>query len=120
MGLDTNGHGHRPYSEKYLNNIKVVDSGLKRVDAMFNNFYNDNMTSFILTADHGMSNRGTHGDGDPANTETPLIAWGAGIASANKTLPNNHKIDSLEWGLESIQRNDIDQADIAPLMVFDY
>ena len=31
---------------------------------------------FVLTTNLA----GSHGDGEPANTETPLIVWGAGVA----------------------------------------
>ena len=118
LGLDTNGHAHRPYSEQYLNNIKVVDDGLQRVQALLDDFYgNDGKTAFILAADHGMSNRGSHGDGDPQNTETPLIAWGAGIKRPDNKNPSGHDHQSIAWQLNSIQRNDIAQADVAPLMV---
>ncbi|KAJ3009427.1 UNVERIFIED_CONTAM: Glycosyl phosphatidyl inositol anchor synthesis [Siphonaria sp. JEL0065] len=116
LGLDTNGHGHRPYSKEYLENIKLVDTGIARFVRKFEEFYShDGKTAYIFTADHGMSNRGNHGDGHPDNTETPLIAWGAGILRPNTTSPTVDSY-SIEWGLEGLQRNDVNQADVAPLM----
>ncbi|KAJ0042391.1 hypothetical protein Pint_19504 [Pistacia integerrima] len=40
----------------------------------------------------------SHGDGQLANTDTPLVVWGA------------------EWGLDGFERVDVNQADIAPIM----
>jgi phosphatidylinositol glycan class N len=117
LGLDTNGHAHRPYSKQYLNNIRVVDNILKKVESWIHDFYKDELTAFVFTSDHGMSNRGSHGDGDPQNTETPLIAWGAGISAPDTQNPTGHDRRSIdEWKLGTFQRNDVNQADIAPLM----
>ncbi|KAJ3120744.1 Glycosyl phosphatidyl inositol anchor synthesis [Physocladia obscura] len=64
-----------------------------------------------------MSNRGNHGDGHPDNTETPLIAWGAGIAGPKQTksllASDEH---SISWNLDFLHRQDVNQADVAPLM----
>jgi phosphatidylinositol glycan class N len=118
LGLDTNGHAHRPYSKEYLENIKLVDQGVQRFEKAISDFYgNDGKTAFVFTADHGMSNRGSHGDGNPQNTETPLICWGAGIAGPNRKNHSGHDEMSISWGLDKLQRNDVSQADIAPLMV---
>ncbi|XP_020587564.1 GPI ethanolamine phosphate transferase 1 isoform X2 [Phalaenopsis equestris] len=130
LGCDTNGHAHRPYSSIYLNNIRVVDQIAEKVYNLVENYFKDNKTSYIFTADHGMSDKGSHGDGHPTNTDTPLVAWGAGIKgpkplSQNHQPDNNfrfvddHKHDSptpYEWGLTGIERVDVNQADIAPLM----
>jgi GPI ethanolamine phosphate transferase 1 len=83
LGIDTNGHAHRPYATEYLNNIKVVDSGVEQAYYMIENYFNDSKTAYIFTSDHGMSDIGNHGDGDPANTQTPLIVWGSGVVRAS-------------------------------------
>ena len=46
-----------------MNNIQVVDGLVKETEKLINDFYGDKETSFIFTADHGMSNIGNHGDG---------------------------------------------------------
>ncbi|KAI8853246.1 Phosphatidylinositolglycan class N-domain-containing protein, partial [Chytridium lagenaria] len=94
LGLDTNGHAHRPYSKEYLENIKLVDNGIKTFVDRIEKFYND-------------------GENSLQNTETPIIVWGAGVAGPNKTHPTGHK---EQWSLEDLQRSDVNQADIAPLM----
>jgi len=60
---------------------------------------------------------GNHGDGHPDNTRTPLISWGAGVNKPNYSHPTGHDDYSAPWGLNSVQRNDVLQAGIAPLMV---
>ncbi|KHJ35658.1 putative phosphatidylinositolglycan class n [Erysiphe necator] len=121
LGLDTNGHAHRPYSKEYLSNIKVVDEGIKKTTEIIEKYYNDSKTAFVFTADHGMSDWGSHGDGNPDNTRTPLIAWGSGIARpvkySGKTAPGHDKFSS-DWSLNHIQRHDVSQADIAALMAY--
>ncbi|XP_068092856.1 GPI ethanolamine phosphate transferase 1 isoform X2 [Hyperolius riggenbachi] len=116
LGLDTNGHGHRPGSSEYKENLKKVDEGVREIETLIEEFYgNDDKTAFILTSDHGMTDWGSHGSGHPSETLTPLVAWGAGI---NYPRHNQMQHDALskEWNLESFERNDVNQADVAPLM----
>lgn len=87
------------------------------MEQLIQEFYKDDKTAFVMTADHGMSNRGSHGDGHPDNTRTPIVAWGAGLARPIKVKPTGHDDISQDWGLNHISRYDVEQADIAPLMV---
>ncbi|KAJ2987392.1 hypothetical protein NUW58_g3137 [Xylaria curta] len=121
LGLDTTGHSYRPYSKEYLNNIKVVDEGVKEITNLIQKFYADDRTAFVFTADHGMSDWGSHGDGHPDNTRTPLIAWGSGVAKPiiyqEGTAPGHDEYSS-DWDLAQIKRHDTQQADIAALMAY--
>ena len=116
-----------------MNNIQVVDSIVRETEKLFWDFYGDEETSFVFTADYGMSKIGNHGDGgepactlvktifpafsDPDNTRTPLIAWGKGIRGPlPDSSPSSHDDFSRQWQLEHILRRDVSQADIAPLM----
>ncbi|KAL1092759.1 hypothetical protein V6Z11_D07G246500 [Gossypium hirsutum] len=130
LGCDSNGHAHRPFSSIYLNNVKVVDHIAERVYNLLENYYKDNRTSYIFTADHGMSDKGSHGDGHPSNTDTPLVVWGAGVQHPRPVTAKDHSDHVLrfidqhlhdtptpkEWDLDGIERVDVNQADIAPLM----
>ncbi|XP_072614134.1 GPI ethanolamine phosphate transferase 1 isoform X4 [Vulpes vulpes] len=118
LGIDTNGHAHRPTSREYKDNIKVVDEGMKEIVSMLEDFYgNDGKTAFIFTSDHGMTDWGFHGAGHPSETLTPFVTWGAGIKYPQRV--SAQKFDDAflkEWKLENWKRQDIHQADIAPLM----
>lgn len=121
LGLDTTGHAYRPYSKEYLRNIKVVDAGVKKLNKLIDKFYdNDGKTAWVFTADHGMSDWGSHGDGHPDNTRTPLVAWGAGINKPIKgSWVKGHEDGfSSDWNLDHVQRVDVAQADIAALMTY--
>ena len=122
LGLDTTGHAYRPYSKEYLHNIKVVDQGVKEITKLIEDFYGDGKTAFVFTADHGISDWGSHGDGHPDNTRTPLIAWGSGVAKPVSTTSgkaSGHEDGfSADWNLDHVQRNDVDQADVAALMAY--
>ncbi|KAE9550835.1 hypothetical protein FO519_005963 [Halicephalobus sp. NKZ332] len=97
LGLDTNGHGYKPNSEKYLKNIEVVDEGIKNISTFFNNFFKDEKTAFVFTSDHGMTDWGSHGSGTDDEILTPFVAWGSGIQ-------------------KKISKQVINQVDIAPFI----
>lgn len=122
LGLDTTGHAYRPYSREYLHNIKIVDQGVKEMTRLIDDYYGDDKTAFVFTADHGISDWGSHGDGHPDNTRTPLIAWGSGVArpviDPSGKAKGHEDGFSADWGLNQVQRNDVSQADIAALMAY--
>ncbi|XP_067910052.1 GPI ethanolamine phosphate transferase 1 isoform X3 [Heterodontus francisci] len=118
LGLDTNGHAHRPMSSEYKENIRTVDKGIQEVVSVIEDFYrNDKKTAFIYTSDHGMTEWGSHGAGHPSETLTPLVAWGPGINGPQVGSNQQFQDDFLqEWKLNDWKRLDVNQADIAPLM----
>ncbi|KMP06924.1 GPI ethanolamine phosphate transferase 1 [Coccidioides immitis RMSCC 2394] len=122
LGLDTSGHAYRPYSREYLHNIKVVDQGVREITELVENFYGDDETAFVFTADHGMSDWGSHGDGHPDNTRTPLVVWGSGVAKPKIShwgvAPGHEDGFSSDWNLDHVHRHDVAQADVAALMAY--
>lgn len=118
LGIDTAGHSYRPYSAEYYDNIKYIDTKIEQLVKKLDEFYNDGKTAYVFTADHGMSDWGSHGDGHPDNTRTPLVAWGAGVAKPVKGSAGDHDEYSAPWDLNSVRRNDVAQADVASLMSY--
>lgn len=121
LGLDSTGHSYRVGAE-YHRAIRVVDYVVEQVVKEFEQFYGDELTSFVFTADHGMSEIGNHGDGHPDNTRTPLIVWGAGIGRDEETTADRMEETMLDleeyskdWNLNGV-RKDIEQASVAPLI----
>ena len=99
-----------------------MDQGVREITKLVDDFYGDGKTAYIFTADHGMSDWGSHGDGHPDNTRTPLVAWGSGVAkpviSHSGTALGHQDGFSADWGLDHVQRHDVNQADIAALMSY--
>lgn len=119
LGIDTNGHAHRPMSREYADNIVLVDSGVAELVSVVEEFFGyDGRTAYVFTSDHGMTNWGSHGAGHPSETFTPLVAWGAGVNKAQTVTEPQQYTDSYlkDWKLEHLRRVDVNQADIAPLM----
>jgi phosphatidylinositol glycan class N len=121
-----------------MDNIRVVDDIVRHTEQLMSEFYGDEETSYVFTADHGMSKIGNHGDGgigfplsmiqilriyirlpDPDNTRTPLVAWGAGIRGPIRNPTSPYQITDeypVPWELSHIVRRDVEQADVAALM----
>ncbi|KAH3811946.1 hypothetical protein DPMN_140364 [Dreissena polymorpha] len=115
LGIDTNGHSNKPHSEAYLANIRLVDAGIQQVVELVEDFYNhDGATAYVMSADHGMTDWGSHGAGHPSETLTPLVAWGTGVKGARRSNGSRYRDNfSQEWKLDHLERID---GDIAPLM----
>jgi phosphatidylinositol glycan class N len=119
LGIDTNGHAHRPTSKEVADNLKYVDEEIKKVVEMIESYFNDEKTAYVFTSDHGMTDWGSHGAGLPDETMTPLICWGAGIKNPRSNTYAEHVYHdglSEKWKLDKYERVDVEQADIAPLM----
>ncbi|XP_058790888.1 GPI ethanolamine phosphate transferase 1-like isoform X2 [Phymastichus coffea] len=97
LGCDTIGHASKPQSKDYVEVMMEVDRNIKKVVRETERYFGNGTTAYIFTADHGMTDWGSHGSGSTDETETPFVAWGAGI----KKGPLYHNIE---------------QADVTPLI----
>lgn len=118
LGCDTAGHSKRPYSAEYYDNVIYLDQQIEKLVPKIHDFFGDEDSAFIFTADHGMSAFGSHGDGHPNNTRTPLIAWGSGVNTPEKSEIDISDEYTKNWHLGNVTRNDVNQADIASLMSY--
>lgn len=57
---------------------------IRRIEELLKAQFLDQGTTYILTGLHGMTDWGTHGGGSATETQTPFIAWGAGIKRTGK------------------------------------
>ncbi|XP_062545025.1 GPI ethanolamine phosphate transferase 1 isoform X2 [Armigeres subalbatus] len=116
LGMDTSGHVHKPYSQLYTENLIIVDQGIEQIVHLIDQVTNHDLrTTYIFTSDHGMTDKGSHGSGHPRETETPFVAWGAGIHYWKDVWidePGKHVI--IDEVL--VPRWDINQADVTPLI----
>uniref|UniRef100_A0A1Q3FC79 GPI ethanolamine phosphate transferase 1 n=1 Tax=Culex tarsalis TaxID=7177 RepID=A0A1Q3FC79_CULTA len=117
LGLDTAGHVHKPYSSLFTENLMIVDKGIhETVNLIENVTKHDQKTAYIFTSDHGMTDKGSHGSGHPTETETPFVAWGAGIRHWKDISKHQHKHGVVTISQTSVPRFDMAQADVTPLI----
>lgn len=80
-----------PFCSLFDDNLREVDKGIGKIFALFNGLFTDGKTAYIFTSDHGMSNKGGHGAGTSHETETPIVAWGAGITNWRNMIHSQTK-----------------------------
>jgi hypothetical protein len=95
--------------------IVSMNDAVRNITNLFDSYYSDGKTTFIFTAIHSNVNTTT-------NNKTlmlPFISWGAGIkrpkSKRHSTLINNDDLSEV-WQLDHLERLDIKQIDIAPLV----
>ncbi|XP_035781847.1 GPI ethanolamine phosphate transferase 1-like isoform X2 [Anopheles albimanus] len=118
LGLDTAGHVYKPNSLLFAENLIIVDKGIESTVALIERSTGyDGRTAYIFTSDHGMTDKGSHGSGDTFETETPFVAWGAGIGHWNRTtLKSTDESNFLQLDGHDIPVAEFSQADIAPFI----
>ncbi|XP_024080641.1 GPI ethanolamine phosphate transferase 1-like, partial [Cimex lectularius] len=107
--VDYCGHHVSPLKPQCIEILKHVDKCVGETVKLFNEFYKDNETSFLLTADHGMTDYGRHGGGHPDMRRTPILAWGAGIKSQGGVVKDYPE----QWKAKGLKSIDIKQSDLA-------
>ncbi|MEO6027441.1 MAG: alkaline phosphatase, partial [Candidatus Binatia bacterium] len=79
---DAAGHLVTPFAPEYRDALTFLDGLLGETLATV-----DNETIVLVTGDHGMGPRGTHGGRDDDATLTPYVLWGPGVrAGASSNL----------------------------------
>nr|CDS35287.2 gpi ethanolamine phosphate transferase 1 [Hymenolepis microstoma] len=110
---DQMGHTKKPGSKEYLSMVRHLDKNIARIIDIFEQHPEISQdAAFIFTADHGMTDWGSHGAGSAHETITPLIVWGKHIPRPVSPF----KFVDLSPTTKSSSRIDIRQADLCPLI----
>lgn len=74
-GLDNASHRFTPFGEPFRAKARAVDGDIADIVAAAGS-----ATTVIVTSDHGTSDAGHHGSGEPITRRTPLVLSGAAVA----------------------------------------
>ncbi|KAA3672238.1 phosphatidylinositol glycan, class N [Paragonimus westermani] len=119
---DLVGHAFKPNSDEYTQMLRTVDSLVSEVVHEVTRLSSglDVKVAFILSADHGMTEWGSHGAGSLHETVTPLVAWGAGLVGPELLPSSDALVGFDQYGLplhnHGRRRRELQQADLCPLM----
>uniref|UniRef100_A0A1X7VNA7 GPI ethanolamine phosphate transferase 1 n=1 Tax=Amphimedon queenslandica TaxID=400682 RepID=A0A1X7VNA7_AMPQE len=94
--------------------LSSIDTAMQNISSFFDSYYKDRKTTFVFTA--SVLGNATI---ESLPLMLPFVAWGAGIKnprSKHSSLLTVHDEWSEQWGLERLERVDLDQTDIAPLL----
>ncbi|XP_043662944.1 GPI ethanolamine phosphate transferase 1 [Drosophila teissieri] len=114
LGLDTAGHVHKPGAPKFRQTLDKTEKGVYEIYQEFERMFPDKRTAYLMTADHGMTDSGSHGAGSPHETDTPFVLWGAGVSrmvpnpGGRTFMPNNEG--------PAMPLLELEQAQLTPLM----
>lgn len=101
-GVDTNGHRHGPHSSEYTENVKAVNSLLQEIETFTEYQFRDSRTAYIFTSDHGFSDAGVHGDGNPDTVKCPFLCWGNLPEDIFENVANKKSFESNSISQRSI------------------
>ena len=100
------------YSVYSDSDLASIDNAVRNITNLFESYYLDSQTTFVFTAIQRQRDTGD-------TILLPFISWGAGIKNPrsrhHSTLTYEDDLAYL-WKLERLERLDIDQEDIAPLL----
>ena len=107
-----NGNIAMPYSVHSDSDLASIDNAVRNITNLFESYYLESQTAFVFTAIQRQRDTGEA-------LMLPFISWGAGIKNPrsrhHSTLTYEDDLAYL-WKLEGLERLDINQEDIAPLL----
>lgn len=100
------------YSVHSDSDLASIDNAVRNITNLFESYYLDSQTAFVFTAIQRQRDTGEA-------IMLPFISWGAGIKNPrsrhHSTLTYEDDLAHL-WKLEGLERLDVNQEDIAPLL----
>lgn len=78
-GLDNASHRFTPFGDQFRAKARAVDDDIAQLVTKAGDH-----TTVIITSDHGTSDRGHHGSGEPVTRRTPLVFTGASVAHGHR------------------------------------
>ena len=51
-------HSFILFNRHYTDNLRYVDRGIAKIETLINEYFKDNQTAYVFTADHGMTDWG--------------------------------------------------------------
>ncbi|KAH8292319.1 hypothetical protein KR054_008438 [Drosophila jambulina] len=107
------GQVYKPTSSKFRDRLNSTERIVRQIYDLFEGAFKDKRTAYLLTSDHGMTNKGHHGGGERDEVETPFILWGSGI---NRNAPETGQHFTVNDEGRELPLYELQQTRLAPLM----
>ncbi|XP_017035158.1 GPI ethanolamine phosphate transferase 1 [Drosophila kikkawai] len=107
------GETFTPTSSKFKDMLNSTEQVVRQIYDLFEGAFQDKRTAYLLTSDHGMTNKGHHGNNSRHEVETPFILWGSGV---NRKAPETGQHFIVNDEGRELPLYELQQTQLAPLM----